>query len=457
MKVIIAGKGSVGDSLISFICNEGHSVTVIDESDEVVSAVVNKYDVFGVAGNGASISVQREAGVADCDVFIAVTPGDELNLLCCLIAKQLGAKHTIARVRDPDYLRQMNFMCNNLGVDMIVNPEHEAAREAARIIRFPAAIKLEKFAKGQVEIAEIHVGEEHPLIDLPIIEFKSKYNTEALICVAVRGDEVIIPSGNFVIKEGDSIFIAASRKDMTELFGTLGMLGQSIRDILVVGGGKISQYLISQLLGEGYAIKIIERDLEVCEELAELYPKATVIHGDATDPDLLDDEGIDAVDACVVMTSGDQTNLLISMFAKTRKVDKVIAKISSPTFAKLSEPAGIDSNIAPQILTSSKVVHYLRGLAGKGEHGSKSSIKTLYKISDGRVEALEFDVADDFKYVGVPLRALNSKLKKNLLLTAIIREGAVIYPHGDTTLEVGDSVVVMTTNAQLYSLGDIIE
>ena len=456
MKVIIVGKGSVGDSLIGFICNEGHSVTVIDEDADVVSEVVNKYDVMGVTGNGASVNVQREAAVDSCDVLIAVTPGDELNLLCCLIAKKLGAKHTIARVRDPRYLKQMNFMSNNLGVDMIVNPEYEAAREAARIIRFPAAIKLEKFAKGQVEVAQIHVGESHPLINLPLVDFKQKYNTGALICVAERGDEIIIPGGDFVIRQGDSIFVTASRKDMTALFDRLGMLRQKIKDIIVVGGGSISQYLVSQISGEGYAIKMIERNEELCEELAELFPKATVIHGDAADPDLLDEEGIKDADACVVMTSGDQANLLISMYAKTREVKKIITKISSPTFIKLAETAGIDSNIAPQMLTTSKVLRYLRGLSEKGESGDVSAIKSLYKIADGRVEALEFEVAKDFKFTGVPLRELNARFKKDLLLAAIIRDGNVIYPHGDTTLEVGDSVVVMTTNAKLYALGDII-
>ena len=456
MNVIIVGNGSVGENLIEFISGEGHSVTVIDEDAAEVTKVVNKYDVFGVTGNGASVSVQNEAGAQSADVIIAVTPSDELNLLCCMIAKQLGTKHAIARVRDPRYLKQTRFMSNNLGIDMIVNPEFEAAREAARLIRFPAAIKLEKFAQGQVEMVEIHIGKEHPFIDLPIIDFKNKFNTNALVCMAKRGSEVIIPGGDFVIRENDSIFITASRKDITDLFVRIGLIGKQIKDVMLIGGERISRYLADALTNDGYKVKIIEQNNESCEELAELFPKATIICGNPSDPDVLEDEGIDGSDACVVMTSNDQANLLISMFASTKKVDKIITKITSPTLAKLSDSAGVDSNITPHLLSSAKVLRYLRGLANKGEKGYKSEIKTLYKLADGKVEAIEFDVADDFEYTGIALRDLNPKLKANILIGAIIREGAVIYPHGSTTLEFGDRVVIITKIANLCDLGDII-
>ena len=456
MNIIVVGNGSVGDSLIGFICQEGHSVTVIDEDADEVNKVVNKYDVFGVTGNGASVSVQKEAGAQNCDVIIAVTPGDELNLLCCLIAKQLGTKHAIARVRDPRYLKQTGFMSNNLGIDMIVNPEYEAAREAARLIRFPAAMKLEKFAQGQVDMVEIHIGKNHPFVDLPIVDFKSKFNTNALICIAIRGNEVIIPGGDYIIREDDSLFITASRKDITDLFVRIGLIGKQIKDVLLVGGGRISRYLAPSLTSDGYKVKIIDKKPEVCEEIAELFPKATVICGDAADPDVLEDEGIDGMGACVIMTQNDQANLLISMFASTKKVEKIIARVSSPTFAKLSESAGVDSELTPQLLSSAKVLRYIRGLANKGEKGYKSEIRTLYKLADGRVEALEFDVAEDFEHTGITLKDLNPKLKNNILIAAIIREGVVIYPHGSTSLEFGDRVVVITKITNLCDLGDII-
>ncbi len=454
MQIVIIGNGSLGDSLIEFISKEDHNITVIDEDVDMVNAVVNKYDVLGVTGNGASVDIQEQADVAEADVVISVAASDELNLLCCMIAKQLGAKHTIARVRDPRYLNQKTFMCNNLGIDMIVNPEYEAASEAARLIRFPAAMKLEKFAQGQVEVVEIYIGKDHPFASLPLINFKSKYSTNALICAAKRGDEVIIPGGDYVISEGDSISIAASRKDIIDLFVKIGLLGKQIKDVMIVGGGNISRYLASQLIEGRFSVKLIEQDEEMCEELAELFPKATVICGDATDPDLLDDEGIESTDACVAMTLNDQKNFIISMFAKTRDVKKIISKISSATFVKLSANAGIDSNITPQVLAASKVLRYIRGLANRGEDGSLSQIKSLHKLVGGRVEALEFDVAEDFGAVGIPLRSI--KLKSNLLVVALIREGSVIYPNGETTLNVGDSVIVMTTNEHLCDLGDIL-
>lgn len=452
MQIVVIGNGAVGEALVAAICNEGHNVTVIDENADEITAVVNKYDVFGVTGNGSSIDIQKEAGVPECDILISVAQSDELNLLCCMIGKQLGAKYAIARVRDPGYLKQVSFMSKKLGIDMIVNPEHEAAREAARLIRFPAAMKLEKFARGQVEVVEIHIGENHPFINLALKDFKNRFNTNTLICAAVRGDEVFIPGGDFVIREGDSISLAGSRQDINELFVKIGFIGKEINNVMLIGGGRISKYLATQLTGSGYKLKIIEKKLAVCEELAELFPKTKIIHGDATDPDLLDEEGLEKADACVIMTANDQTNLIISMFARSKGVDKVISKIASPTYLKLSENAGVDSNITPQFLITTKVLRYVRGLANRGENGYKSEIKSLHKIADNRVEALEFDVAEDFDCVGVPLRDV--KWKKNLLIAAVIRENTVIYPHGNTTLEVGDSVIVMTTQEHLCDLGD---
>ena len=454
MQIVIIGNGSLGDSLIEYISRENHSITVIDEDEDVVNAVVNKYDVMGICGSGASVETLRDAGIGNADVVISVAGGDELNLLCCMMAKNLGAKHTIARVRDPRYLNQQSFMNSSLGVDVIINPEYEAAREAGRLIRFPAAMKIEKFAQGKVEVVEINIGKNHPFIDQPLIKFKSKYATNTLICAAKRGEEVIIPGGDYVIKEGDCISLVGSRADITDLFVKIGLVGKQLRDIMIIGGDSTSRYLAKQLLESGFKVKIIEQNEEICEELSELFPRATIIHGDATDPDLLDDEGVEAADACVVMTPNDQKNFIISMFAKTREVDKIIAKLTSKTFVKLASNSGIDSNVTPGMLVASKVLRYIRGLAGMEDHENPGQIKSLHKLVDGRVEALEFDVLEDFDCVGMPLRTV--RLKKNLIIAAVIRENTVIYPNGETTLEVGDGVIVMTTNEQLCDLDDIL-
>ncbi len=454
MQIVIIGSGVLGDSLIEFISREDHNITVVDENIDTVNAVVNKYDVMGICGSGASVSTQKDAGVETADVVISVAGGDELNILCCMIARQLGAKHTIARVRDPRYLNQQSFMQSRLGIDVIVNPEYEAAREAGRLIRFPAAMKLEKFAQGKVEVVEIQIGKDHPFVDQPLIKFKSKYNTNALICAARRGNEVIIPGGDYVIKEGDTISLAASRQDITDLFRKIGLVGKQLHDIVIIGGDSTARYLAKHLTETGFKVKMIEKDEEICEELAELFPKATVICGDPTDPDVLDDEGIAAADACVVMTQNDQRNFIISMFAKTRNVRKIISKLSSETFIKLADNAGIDSNVTPEMLVASKVLRYIRGLAGMAEHENPGQLKSLHKLVGGRVEALEFDVAEDFDCLSMPLRSV--KLKKNLIIAALIRENNVIYPNGETELEPGDGVIVMTTNEQLCDLDDIL-
>lgn len=454
MQIVIIGNGSLGDSLIEFISRENHNIIVIDENIELINEVVNKYDVMGICGSGASVDIQKDAGVDTADIVISVAGGDELNILCCIIAKKLGAKHTIARVRDPRYLNQQSFMQSGLGIDVIVNPEYEAAREAGRLIRFPAAMKLEKFAQGKVEVLDIQIGKDHPFVDQPLEKFKSKYNTNALICAARRGDDVIIPGGDYVIKEGDTISLAASRQDMTALFRKIGLVGKQLHDIVIIGGESTAKYLAKHLTETGFKVKMIEQNEDVCEELAELFPKATVICGDPTDPDVLDDEGIEAADACVVMTQSDQRNFIISMFAKTRNVKKIIAKLSSDTFVKLADNAGIDSNITPEMLIASKVIRYIRGLAGMAEHANSGRLKSLHKLAVGRVEALEFSVEDDFSCLSIPLRSV--KLKKNLIIAALIRENNVIYPNGETTLESGDSVIVMTTHEQLCDLDDIL-
>jgi trk system potassium uptake protein TrkA len=286
-----------------------------------------------------------------------------------------------------------------------------------------------------------------------LIKMREKYRANYLICTVQRDNKVFIPDGHFVLKQGDRIGLVATHSEIAKLLGWLGLLRKQAKSVMILGGGKTSYYLAKKLINLGVDVKIIENDEKKCYELAEQFPKAAIICGDATNPDLLDEEGIDSTYACVVMTANDQTNFIISMFAKTRNVDKVISKIGSQTFIKLSKNAGISSNITPHMLVSSKVLRYIRGLANRGEEGSLSQIKSLHRMADGKVEALEFDVAEDFDEVGIALR--NIKLKKNVLIAAIIRENNVIYPGGDTKLEIGDSVIVMTTNEHTRFLGDI--
>lgn len=460
MKIVIVGDGQIGDTLVQYISGEGHSVTVVDTGAAQINRVVNEYDVLGITGNGASHEVLREAGVDDADLFIAVTGSDELNMVCCMMAKSLGASHTIARVRAPEYSREGTFLRDHLGIDLVVNPEYDTATEIARLIRFPAALKLDAFAKGQVDMAEIYISEGHPLAGRQLYTLSSLFGVRVLVCAIRRGDEVFIPSGDFTVMVGDKVSITASHTDLSAFFGKLGLMGKPIRSVMLLGGGRISYYLAERLCKLGIATRIMEEDESRAEELAELLPHARVIACDYTDSDVLADEGIGEMDACIALTSNDEENVIVSMFARTQGVERIITKIDRLSFVKMLPQIGVDCTVSPRQLSAATVLRYLRGLENGMERDAENAapvgIKSLYKLCEGQAEALEFDVDEHFPLVGVQLMSPDFRLKPNTLIASIVRDGTVVYPHGLSTLEVGDSVVVVTTNLQLHELGDIL-
>ena len=451
MKIIIVGCGKVGELLTSYISGEGHDVVVVDTEQEIIEDIVNEHDVMGIVGNGASTSVLTEAGADKAKLLIAVTASDELNIMCCMVARKLGTRHTIARVRNPDYSEQIVFMRKEFGLSMAVNPEYDAAQEILRIIRFPAALKVDTFAKGRVDLVEVKIDKGHPLVGRRLSELAALYKVSILVCAVRRGDEVIIPSGDFILREGDLIHITAAHSELVTFFKAMGIEIKPIRSVMLVGGGKIAYFLAKMLEGSGIGVKLVELDRERAEQLSELLPKAMIISGDGTDSDLLTEEGIDKVDAAVTLTGIDEENIIISLFAATRKVDKVITKIDRINVMKLLSSIGLECVVSPKSITANSILRYLRGL----EHSDSSSIQTLYKLVDDRVEALEFVAADGFDYLGVPIRDMH--IKKNILLACIIRGGRIIYPHGDDTIERGDSVIVVAkSETAVHDLKDII-
>ncbi len=451
MKIIIVGCGKVGSLLTSHISKEGHDVIVVDTDQQIIENVVNEYDVMGVAGNGASNKVLEEAGVKDTDLLIAVTATDELNILCCMIARHLGAKHTIARVRNPEYGEQITAMQSEFGISMVVNPEYDAAHEILRIIQFPAALKVDTFAKGSVDMVEIMLDREHPLCGRRLSELSSIYKVSVLVCAVRRGDKVTIPSGDFVLAENDVIYITASHPELVSFFKALGIAEKRIRSVMIVGGGKIAFYLAEMLISLGIQVKIVERERERAEQLSELLPKAMIINGDGTDSDTLLEEGVDQVDALVSLTGIDEENIIISMFAGTRKVDKVITKINHLDMMKMLSTIGLDCIVSPKNISSNNILRYLRGI----ENSDGSSIQTLYRLVDDSVEALEFTASDGFGFLSVPIKEM--RLRKNLLLACIIRGGRILYPHGADTIEAGDSVIVVAhSEEKLRDLTDIL-
>ena len=450
MRIIIVGCGKVGELLTEYISREGHDVIVVDSDPQVIEDAVNEYDVMGIAGNGASNSVLTEAGAEEADLLVAATASDELNIMCCLVARKLGTKHTIARVRNPEYSDQMAFMRDEFGLSMTVNPEYDAAHEILRVIQFPEALRVDTFAKGRVDLVELKIDDGHPLCGRKLSELSAVLGVNILVCAVRRGDEVIIPSGDFTPENGDIIHITAPHTELAALFRKLGIEEKRIRSVMMIGGGKIAFFLAKMLESFGIQVKLVESDPARAEQLADNLPKAMVIAGDGTDSDVLIEEGIDSVDALVSLTGIDEENIIISLFAATRKVDKVITKINRLDMMKMLSSIGLECVISPKNITANNILRYVRGLG----NSDGSSVQTLYKIVDGKAEALEFTAAESFEFRGVPIKDMH--IRKNILLACIIRGGKVIYPHGGDTIELGDSVIVVAKSDEaLRDLEDI--
>ena len=451
MKIVVIGDGKVGRAIVQHTCKEGHEVVVIDKNPKVIEELVNTYDAGGICGNGACIDIQESAGVAKADLVVAATSRDEVNMLACLIAKKLGAKATIARVRSYEYNQNIELMKDALGIQMTINPELEAANEIMNIINFPEANRVDTFANGNVDLVELFIPENSPLIGLTLANISTKYQVRILVCAVQRGEEVFIPTGNFTFQAKDKIHITASRLVVKDFLKKLGLIETKMKDILVIGGGKISIYLAEQLIKGKYNVKIIEKDYERCLELSELLPGASIIHGDGSDQLLLEEEGLDSCDAIVCLTNLDEENIIISLYAQKKEVSKIITKVNKESFAGIVETIGVASVISPKEITSSRVISYVRSTSNI--HGS--NIVKLYKLVNNRVEAIEFIAKKSSKLLNVCLKDL--KLKKNVLIASIIRNSEVIIPSGMSQIEVNDSVIVVTTGQILDDLNDILE
>ncbi|MEG2173890.1 MAG: Trk system potassium transporter TrkA [Oscillospiraceae bacterium] len=451
MRVVVVGDGKVGHTLTEQLSREGHDVVVIDSNRKAIDDSTSMLDVMGIQGNGASYMVQVEAGVPKADLLIAATSADEINILCCLIAKKLGAKHTIARVRNPEYAEQLVFMQEDLGLSMSINPERAAASEIFRMLRFPTAAKIESFSRGRVELVELTLSPDSVLDGMPLVELYQKYQVKVLICAVRRGDEVCIPDGDFTLHAGDKMSVTAPVGEVERFFRILGVLRPQVRDVILVGGGRIAYYLARRLIEAGIGVKIIEQNSERCEMLCELIPRAAIIQGDGTDAELLCEEGIDHVGAMVSLTGFDEENIILSMYAATRGVGKIITKVSRTALIGMISGAGLDSIISPKDITASRILTYVRAM----QNSLGSNVETLHKIVGGRAEALEFHVRDEFQFRKIPLKEL--ALKPNLLIACITRGMKVIIPGGDDCIETDDRVVVVTTSGGLRDLSDILQ
>lgn len=452
MRIVIIGDGKVGDTLTQVLSQEGHDIVVIDRDPKVIEHTVNTFDVLGISGNGASYKVQMEAKVNKADLLIAATSSDELNILSCMVGKKIGAKNTIARVRNPEYSEQLLFLKEELGLSMVVNPEMETASEISRILRFPSALKIESFARGRVDLVEIKIAQGSPVHGKSLQEIGKQYGTKILVCVVQRGDEVFIPNGSFVLHEEDHITLTGDPGEITEFFKRIGIYKEKSRSALIIGGGKIGFYLAKRLAKSGMRVKIIEKDEERCVMLSEMLPRVEIVHGDGSEQELLNEEGLAEYDACVALTDIDEENIVISMYAESLRVPKVIPKINRLSLLKMLDDVGIDSAVSPKDVTADRIARFVRAMQNSFDI---TSVETLCKLVDQKVEALEFRVTEDIPFIGIPLCDL--KLKPHLLVACIVRKGIAIIPGGSDSMQPGDSVVIVTADHILQTLDDIIE
>ena len=451
LNIIIVGIGKVGGTLVEQLSKEGNDITIIDKNPNAVQAMSSLYDVMGVVGNGASYSVQMEAGIENCDLFIAVTESDELNLLCCTVAKRVSNCSAIARVRTPDYSKEVEYLREKLGLTMIINPDLESAKEVARILYLPATLEVNSFAHGQAEMVKFKIPEGNILVNLPISQLGKTISHKVLICAVERDGEVYIPSGNFILEEGDIISYVANRKVAKQFLNALGFNTRQVKNTMIIGGGTSAQYLADKLIHSGVAVKIIEKDRARCEELSLLLPKAIIINGDGTDEELLKEEGIHSAESFVPLTGIDEENIMLTLFARQVSNAKVVTKINHITFKDVINNLDLGSVIYPRYITSEAIIAYAR--AKKNSLGS--NIETLYHMFDSRVEAIEFRVRNSSTVTNTPLMELS--LKKNLLITFINRNGSIIIPSGQDSIKVGDTVMIVTTHTGFNDILDILE
>ncbi len=451
MNILVVGCGKIGSTIVASLTAEGHNVTAVDSNRDILEEITNIHDVMGVCGNGADCETLTDAGVAEADMFVAATGSDELNMLACYLASKMGARHTIARIRNPEYNdKSLGFMKQELELSMAINPDMLAARELFHTIKLPSAAKIETFSRGHFEMIELHLKATSPLIGVPLHELRSRYAAKFLICVVQRGDEVFIPNGMFVLQAGDRIGLTASPQEIQKLMRGMGSTAKKAKNVMILGGSRTAYYLAKRLCAAGTAVKIIDRDRAKCEALCDALPKAVIIHGDGSDQELLLEEGLDDMDAFVALTGMDEQNILFSFFAASQNVPAVIPKINRRELSAMATKLGLDCIISPRKLIADVVVRYARAL----QNSVGSTIETLYTLMDDKAEAIELLVQDEPRLLNIPLKDLS--LKKDVLIAGIIRDRKPIIPTGDDCILAGDKVVLIAAKQHLRELGDIL-
>lgn len=451
MKIVIVGDGKVGFTLAKQLDQEGHDVTIIEEKQKVLASTMNLLDVVGVKGNGASYDVQKEANVEEADILIAATSADEMNIICCMIAKKIGAEYTIARIRNPEYIKSLSILKDELGLSMQINPEMAAAREISRALRYSNEVKQSTFAKSRVEMIEFKVKKGNPLVGKTIMDiYRKRKKIQTLFGVIQRDHDIFIPSGSTQIYENDKISMTGSPKHLERFLSSIGIFSREIKDILIVGGGRIAFYLIQSLLETGMNVKIIEKNREKCLKLVEKFPEICVIEGDGTDHELLISESLEKQDAFVALTDNDEENIIISMFASNHGVQKVLPKVNRISLGFLTETLGLNNIITPKNITANQIVQYVRAM----QNSVGSNVESLLRILDDRVEILEFRIRENCRFLDRPLKDIH--FRKGILIACITHRGISRVANGDSMARLQDTVIVISTIIKLEDINDVL-
>ncbi len=449
MNIIIVGAGKIGTALVENFINENHDLVIVDNNVKTVESIVNKYDVKGIVGGGCERDVLIDAGIDKADFFIATTSRDEMNILCCVLAKKLGAKYTIARVRDPEYFKEVDNMKETLSLDLAFNPEYRTAIEIAEILKFPSALSFEKFAGGKVNLLEFHIEKDNPIVGKSVMEIRKEYRYNVLFAMVKRGEEIYIPHGDFIIKKDDHIHIMGVESEISNFCKKLRIFKPSAKSVFIIGGGKICYYLAEKLMGSNVNVKILEQDEKRCKELSEELRSATILFGDGTDQEVLMEEKLENSDACVTLTGMDEENVIISLFAKQQGVSKVITKIDRPSVKEMVKKFGLDTVASPRNIIANHLLRFVRAHqveAGKG-------VNSLYRFYD-QIEALEFTIDDSFQEKNITIKDL--KIKQSILICGIVRDGEFILPAGDSCFMTGDKVLLVTPYGHFTDINQIL-
>ena len=448
MNIIIVGCGKVGETLASVLCSDGNDITVIDLSQERVNAITSRLDVMGVIGNGATYTVLKEAGIASADLLIAVTDSDELNLLCCMMAKKNGKCHVIAKVQNPEYSTESAYLKDELGLAMVINPEHAAAEEISRVLRFPAATRIETFAKGRVELVKFRLSDDCVLVGMTVADIVKKLKCDILVCTIERDGEAFIANGSFKFEKRDLVSFVSSPKKSANFFKKINYTNHSVNDVMIVGAGETTHYLCKILERTGIQIKVVEKNLALCEDLNASNPSVTVINGAQTEHELLIEEGIEKADAFVSLSESDEENILLSIFANNSKNPKVITRINNPEYDDITSRLNLDTVIFPKRITSDMIVRYVRAMTS----AMSSNVETMYNLIKDKVEATEFKVGEGAPVIGVPISEI--LFKEDVIVASILRGKSVIIPRGNDKIQAGDSVVIVTKILGLRDIAD---